>query len=153
LHPEGTRWGAIAPTRDGALITQVVQHVRSAAQLGQPILWAVDGFAAWTKVIVTLFRDPQRTGKRGRPPLVIWAELHIVQMVKQYSGRRLSGVQRRLVHGCQTTAEAVMQASQLGLGVINTAYIERLNASWRTWIPALARRSRTPARRNEHLDA
>src|SRR5262249_45700204 len=98
LHPEGTRWGAIAPTRDGALITQVVQHVRSAAQLGQPILWAVDGFAAWTKVIVTLFREPQRTGKRGRPPLVVWAELHIVQMVKQYSGRRLSGVQRRLVH-------------------------------------------------------
>jgi transposase-like protein len=146
-------WGAIAPTRDTALITQVVAHVRAAARVGQPILWAVDGFAAWPKAILRVFRDPQRSGKRGRPPLVVWTDLHIVQVVKQYTKRRVTAVQRRLAHGCVQAAEAIMQASQVGLGVINTAYIERLNATFRTWLPALTRRSRTPARQAAHLDA
>jgi hypothetical protein len=84
---------------------------------------------------------------------VVWAELHIVQVVKQYSGRRLTGVERRLAHGCLRCAEAIMQASQVTLGVINTAYVERLNATFRTWMPALTRRSRTPARQVTHLEA
>lgn len=146
-------WGAVAPRRDSALITQVLQHVRAAAQLTQPILWAIDGFAAWVKAIRTVFREPVRTGKRGRPPLVVWPDLHIVQVVKQYTGRRLTGVQRRLAHGCMQAAEAIMQATQVALGVINTAYIERLNGTWRTWLPALTRRSRTPARQASHLEA
>ena len=146
-------WGAVAPARDTTLIMQVVQQVRAAAHMGSPMLWAVDGFAAWTKAILTVFREPVRTGKRGRPPLVVWADLHIVQVVKQYTGRRLSGVQRRVVYGCHRCAERVMQATQVGLGVINTAYIERLNATFRTWLPALTRRSRTPAREVAHLEA
>ena len=146
-------WGAVAPARDTTLIMQVVQQVRAAAHMGSPMLWAVDGFAAWTKAILTVFREPVRTGKRGRPPLVVWADLHIVQVVKQYTGRHLSGVQRRVVYGCHRCAERVMQATQVGLGVINTAYIERLNATFRTWLPALTRRSRTPAREVAHLEA
>jgi transposase-like protein len=146
-------WGAIAPSRDGALVTQVVQQVRQAAQVGRSLLWAVDGFAAWTSSVLRVFRDPLRTGRRGRPPLVVWDELHVVQVVKQYAGRRLVGVERRLAHGCLRCAEAVMQTSQIGLGVINTAYVERLNATFRTWLPALARRSRTPARQAAQLEA
>jgi transposase-like protein len=145
-------WGAVAPARDTTLIRQVVQQVRAAARLGQPILWAVDGFAAWPTAILTVFRDPVRTGKRGRPALTVWADVHIVQVVKQYRGRRLSGVQRRLAQGCHRCAETIMQASQVGLGVINTAYIERLNATFRTWLPALTRRSRTPAREVAHVE-
>src|ERR687883_1680927 len=146
-------WGAVAPARDTTLIRQVVQHVRAAARIGQPILWAVDGFAAWTKAILTVFRDPLRTGQRGRPPLVVWSELHSVQVIKRRRGRTLTAVERRLAHGCLRCAEAVMQATQVGLGVINTAYIERLNATFRTWLPALTRRSRTPARAVAHLEA
>jgi transposase-like protein len=146
-------WGAVAPHRDTSLIRQVVQQVRAAARIGHPILWAVDGFAAWTTAILTVVRDPRRTGKRGRPPLVVWADLHIVQVVKQYTGRRLTSVQRRLAYGCMRGAEAIRQATQVGLRVINTAYIERLNATFRTWLPALTRRSRTPARQVAHLEA
>lgn len=146
-------WGAVAPRRDTVLITQVVQQVRAAAQIGRPILWAVDGFAAWTTAILTVFRDPVRTGKRGRPPLVGWADLHIVQVIKRHTGRQLTAVERRLAHGCLQWAETIMQASQVGLGVINTAYIERLNATFRTWLPALTRRSRTPAREVARLEA
>jgi hypothetical protein len=146
-------WGAVAPQRDTALVTQVITHVRAAAQVGRPILWAVDGFAAWTSSVLRVFRDPRYTGKRGRPPLVVWADLHIVQVVKQYTGRKLTGVDRRLAYGCMRCAQAIMQASQVTLGVINTAYIERLNATFRTWLPALTRRSRTPARQVPHLEA
>lgn len=146
-------WGAVAPHRDADLITQVVRQVRAAAQVGRPILWAVDGFAAWTTAILTVFRDPLRTGKRGRPRLVVWPELHIVQVIKRRTGHRLTAVERRLAHGCRRAAETIMQATQVGLGVINTAYIERLNATFRTWLPALTRRSRTPAREVRHLAA
>ena len=146
-------WGAVAPHRDTRLITQVVQQVRAAAQRGRPILWAVDGFAAWTTAILTVFREPLHTGKRGPPRLVGWPDLHIVQVIKRRTGRRLTAVERRLAHGCRRCAEAIMQATQVGLGVINTAYIERLNATFRTWLPALTRRTRTPARQVAHLEA
>jgi transposase-like protein len=146
-------WGAVAPQRDTALVTQVVTQVRAAAQVGRPILWAVDGFAAWTSSVLRVFRDPLRTGTRGRPRLVVWADLHVVQVVKQYAGRKLTGVDRRLAYGCMPCAQAIMQATQVTLGVINTAYIERLNATFRTWLPALTRRSRTPARQVPHLEA
>ena len=145
-------WGAVAKERDTTLSTQVVQQVRAAARVGQPILWAVDGFAAWPKAILHVFRTPLRTGRRGRPRLVVWDNLHIVQLVKQYTGRRLSGVQRRLKHGTLSGAEQIMHATQVGWGMINTAYIERLNATFRTWLPALTRRSRTPAREMVHLE-
>ncbi len=60
-------WGAVAPARDTTLILQVVQHVRAAAQIGQPILWAVDGFAAWTSAILQVFRAPvRRASAAGR---------------------------------------------------------------------------------------
>jgi hypothetical protein len=39
------------------------------------------------------------------------------------------------------------------MGRINTAYIERLNATLRTWIPALVRRTRTPSGARERLGA
>ncbi len=146
-------WGAIAPQRDTALIIQVVQQVRAAAQRGRPILWAVDGFAAWTSAILKVFRDPVRTGKRGRPPLVVWADLHIVQVVKHHTGRKLTSIERRIAHGCQRCAEAIVQTTQVGLGVFNTAYVERLNATLRTWLPALTRCSRTPAREVVRLEA
>jgi len=130
-----------------------VERVRAAAQVGQPLLWAVDGFAAWVTAILTVFRDPLHTGKRGRPRLLVWAALHIVQVIKRRTGRTLTAVERRLAHGSMRCAEALMQATQVGLGVINTAYIERLNATFRTWLPALTRRTRTPARKAAHLEA
>jgi transposase-like protein len=146
-------WGTISWERDTALIQPVIEHSRAAAQPGRPILFAVDGFKAYVTTILKVFRDPQRTGKRGRPPLVIWDDLHIVQVVKQRVGRRLVSITRRLAHGCQERGEAIMQETQINLGCINTAYIERLNATLRTWMPALVRRTRTPSGARLHLEA
>lgn len=43
--------------------------------------------------------------------------------------------------------------TQVGLGVINTTYIERLNATLRTWMPTLFRRLRCPARMATRVEA
>jgi hypothetical protein len=131
----------------------VIEQVRAAAQLGHPILFAVDGFKAYLTVIVNVFRDPLYTGKPGRPRLLVWDELHIVQVVKQRLGRRLVSIARRLAYGCLARAEEMMQMTQVELGCINTAYIERLNATLRTWMPALARRTRRPSGARSQLEA
>ncbi len=146
-------WGAISWERNTALVAPVIAQVRAAAQPGQPILFAVDGFKAYVTCIVKVFRDRQPTGKRGRPPLLVWADLHIVQVVKHRVGRRLVGITRQLAHGSLEQAEAIMQATQVEQGCINTAYIERLNATLRTWMPALVRRTRTPAGARDRLEA
>ena len=146
-------WGTIRWERDTALIQPVIEHARAAAQPGRPILFAVDGFKAYVPCILKVFRDPLHTGRRGRPPLVVWDDLHSVQVVKQRVGRRLVNISRRLAHGYQERAEAIMQETQINLGCINTAYIERLNATLRTWMPALVRRTRTPSGDRERLEA
>lgn len=146
-------WGAISWNRDEILITTVIEQVRAAAQPGKPILFAVDGFKAYVSSILTVFRDPLYTGKRGRPRLVVWDDLHIVQVVKQRVGKRLVGITRRLAQGSLSCAEALMQATQVEVGRINTAYIERLNATLRTWMPALVRRTRTPSGARVRLEA
>src|SRR5436853_4108681 len=128
-------WGAISWERDAALVEPVIQQVRAAAQPGQPILFAVDGFKAYVTCILKVFRDPVRTGKRGRPRLIVWTDLHIVQVVKQRLGRRLVSISRRLAHGSRARAEDLMQMMQVALGRITTAYIERLNATLRSSLP------------------
>src|SRR4029079_18637165 len=105
------------------------------------------------KCILKVFRDPLYTGKRGRPRLLVWEELHIVQVVKQRVGRRLVSISRRLAHGSMERACELMQMTQVEVGRINTAYIERLKATMRTWVTALGRRTRTPSSGRERLEA
>lgn len=138
-------WGEVAQHRDTALIDKVFDHVRRAANGIQPILVAVDGFAAYPKIIRKHFSTVIRSGRPGRPPRVPWADLHIVQVVKQHSGRILTGIERRVLHGCRQRADELIALSQCGLGRINTAFIERLNATFRARLPALARRTRNLA--------
>ena len=147
------RWGAISCDRDTALVAAVIAQVRAAAQPGQPLLFAVDGFRAYGGCILKVFRDRQPTGQRGRPPLVVWADLHIVHVVKHRVGRRLVRITRQLAHGSREPAEAIMQATQVAAGCINTAYSERLKAPLRTWMPALVRRTRTPSGARDRLEA
>ena len=81
-------WRTVASGRTKAMIRDVVQHVHRAARLQSPILWAPDGFATWKGQILRIFRSTVHNGRRGRPQLVEWAELHIVQVVKRTYGER-----------------------------------------------------------------
>lgn len=146
-------WGEVGWKRDAALIAPVIEQVRAAAVPDAPLLFAVDGFRAYVSCILRVFRDPVRTGKRGRPRLEAWQDLHIVQVVKGRVGRRLVSITRRVAYGCVERASELIGQTQVEMGVINTAYIERLNATFRTWVPTLARRTRTPSGARERLEA
>jgi len=62
------------------------------------------------------------------------------------------GISRRIVLGCAHQIAALIQASQ-GHGGINTAFIERLNATFRQRLSPLTRRTRTLARQPQTLQA
>lgn len=146
-------WGEVSVERSTSLIERVVARVRDAAKPDTPILWVTDGFSAWVKAVRRIFRRPHYTGKPGHPPLRLWPQVHLVQVVKHKVGRRLVSIERRLCLGHWVAAQEILCWSQTQLGVFNTAYIERLNATFRTWIPALTRRSRMPSRHRLHLEA
>ena len=146
-------WAEVGAERKTALIERVVLRVRAAVRRGTPILWVTDGFGAWADAVRRVFRDPVHTGKRGRPRLQLWANLSLVQVIKHKAGRRLVAIEQRIRLGTWAAAQEIMCCSQTQLGTFNTAYVERLNATLRTWLPALTRRLRTPARDLAHLDA
>jgi hypothetical protein len=70
----------------------------------------------------------------------------IAQVVKRYERRRVVETERRIVDGTPARVETLRRRSQ-GDGVINTAYIERLNATFRARLASLTRRGRALARR------
>jgi transposase-like protein len=134
--------GAVVQVRrDGSLAEQLAQLVRRCAAAG-PLVWSVDGWAPYVTAVLGVFRDPQRTGQRGRPPQQRWPGLALAQVIKHTTEqRRLVGITRRVVCG------AVEQvAACFGDGVMNTAWIERLNATFRARLCALVRRGRALAR-------
>jgi len=144
--------GVISPKRDLDLIQALADKVRSMA-LCRPLLLAVDGLASYVSAFRNAFRSkfPRLEGETGRCKLVAWQDIAIVQVVKQ----RLAGiltVDRRIIQGAEDMIERLIQTTQ-GKGMINTAFIERLNATFRQRINSLTRRTRTLAQRPETLAA
>jgi transposase-like protein len=143
--------GVISPHRDLTLITTLVARVRSCAR-SLAILVCVDGLASYLTAFVRVFRHPVRTGRPGRPRLEPEPGLLIGQVVKHQEKRRVVGVTRRVVRGTAAAILAVLTATGTGTG-INTAYIERLNATFRAAAAPLTRRGRAIARTTEALQA
>ena len=141
--------GVISRRRDKALIQQLADKVRGLA-LCRPLLVAVDGLPSYVTAFKQAFRSKlPRYGQRGRAKLRVWSELHLVQVVKQRSQGSWS-VSRRIVQGSAQQIARLIQSSQ-GHGGINTAYIERLNGTFRQRLNNLARQTRTLARQPETL--
>jgi transposase-like protein len=143
--------GVISPRRDRALITALVQKVRACAR-SLAILVCVDGLASYVTAFLRVFREPVRTGRRGRPRLVVESGLLIGQVIKRYAQRRVVMVVHRVVRGTATAIARALNATGGGT-VINTAYIERLNATFRSALAPLARRGRAIAHTEAVLTA
>lgn len=157
---KGTIWmptrlwmgGVISPKRDLDLIQALTDKVREIA-LCRPLLLAVDGLASYVSAFRNAFRSklPRRERETGRCKLVSWQDIAIVQVVKQ----RVAGVlnvDRRIIQGAEGKVERLIKTTQ-GKGVLNTAFIERLNATFRQRITSLTRCTRTLAQRAETLVA
>jgi hypothetical protein len=141
----------ISRQRDLPLITRLVQRVLACAAT-RAIPVCVDGLASYVTAFPRVFRQPLRTGRRGRPRLVLPRGFQLAQVVKHSAKRHVVGVTRRVIHGTLAGVEAVMTATHTG-SVINTAYIERLNATFRAHLAPLTRRGRAIARTEAALTA
>jgi transposase-like protein len=143
--------GVLSAHRDLPLITTLVQLVRSCART-LAILVCVDGLASYVTAVLRIFRHPVHTERRGRPRLVLAQGLLLGQVVKRYVRRRVVSVERRIVRGTEAAIATVLAATHTGTGV-NTAYIERLNATFRASLAPLVRRGRAIAHTETFLTA
>ncbi len=137
--------GEVSAQRDMPLIRRLMERVRRWAAR-RPLLVCTDGVVSYVRAIRETFRDPIPTGTGGRPRLRRWRNVLIAQVVKRYERRRVVDTERRIVDGTPARVETLRRRSQ-GDGVINTAYIERLNATFRARLALLTRRGRALARR------
>jgi len=145
--------GAVAVRRDGALIRRLLERVR-ACGAWQALLLCTDGFRSYASQARRVFREARRGARGGRPRLTLPGGLLLAQVVKQHAHRRLTGLLRRVVLGTAGAVQARLDATQALPGaVVNTAYIERLNATFRAHLAALVRRTRAAARRTATLEA
>ncbi len=119
--------GVVSQSRDRRLLLALALQIKACA-LCRPLLICFDGCVSYLRALREAFRTPLHDGQRGRPRLIPWPELALGQVVKQYAKRRVVGVQRRIAQGSEALVQGLLHATQGG-GVLNTAYIERLNTS------------------------
>jgi transposase-like protein len=145
--------GVVSAHRDTALIRALLARVRACGPT-HTLLLCVDGLRSYVTQARRAFRERVPTGRAGRPRLVLPEGVMIAQVVKQYAKRRLAGVVQRAVRGTAEAVQARLAATQgCADAVINTAYVERLNATFRAHLAPLVRRTRAAARQAATLEA
>jgi transposase-like protein len=135
--------------RDMPLVRRLIKRVRRCAAR-RPLLICTDGLVSSIRAMRETCRDPVRRGTGGRPRLRSWRNVLIAQVVKRYARHRVVATERRMVEGTPGRVETRRRRLQ-GNGVINTAYMERLNATFRERLAPLARRCRALARHTRTL--
>ena len=140
--------GTISSQRDLPLIVRLAQLIGRCASVA-PLLLISDGLACYPTAFARVFRTKQRTGQRGAPRLVPWPRRTILQVIKDRRGA--VGMVSRLICGSGQTVLQLLRTTP-GCSVGNTAYIERLNGTFRARLACLARRTRGLARQQRTLE-
>ena len=138
--------GVVSSRRDKALARKIAQKVRACARLGA-LLVLTDGWPAYKDAFLRAFRSPVYTGKRGHPRQVPWPDFVLAQTVKWQEAGRVIGIRVCHLFGNVKQIIGLLPKQQ----VLNTAYIERLNATFRQRLCALCRRTRCLAVSEENL--
>lgn len=134
--------GTVSLTRDRSLADHLMRQVRACAQAMGSLLICTDGWAAYPNSIRRAFREKvKKTLGRGRACLQIWPDLHIGTVIKCTEKKRVVEVSRTMSHGSYGQAETLLKQSAGG-SVLNTAFIERLNATLRERLATLTRKCR-----------
>jgi len=143
--------GEVSAQRNHELIARSLGRVKGCASaLGGAILFCVDGLASYPTALLQVFREKEPRQQTGRCRLRLWPQLLIGQVIKQYQGHRVVGVRRYILRGTKEAVAALIKSTQ-GRGELNTAFIERLNATFRSSLYSLARRTRSLARHSGSL--
>jgi hypothetical protein len=149
----GPRWGCLTqdrptrfivawsfgPSEDEAAPAAVAgTRERTAGRAGVP--WVSDGRRVYRRTVARVYRDPVRTGRRGRPPLRRVPGAGLVQAVKHRSGHRLERVEVRVVQGAPVACPY-------------TVHVERLNGVLRDRLACLTRKTHAFAKAAPAWDA
>ena len=144
--------GVIQLSRDRSLTDRLLAQVRRGAVCLRPLLVITDGWSAYPGSIRRAFREKvKRTQGVGRACLEIWSELHIGTVIKRTEKKRVVEITRWMTHGLLSKAEQLLQASRGG-SVLNTAFIERLNGTFRQRLACLTHKCRHASRRLQSLE-
>ncbi len=144
--------GVVQHSRDRSLADHLLSQVRRCAASLRPLLVLTDGWSAYPGSIRRAFREKvKRTAGVGRACLQVWPQLHIGTVIKRTQNKRVVEVTRRMAHGLLSQAEQLLHQSRGGT-VLNTAFIDRLNATSRQRLASLTRRSRHAVRTLKALE-
>lgn len=145
--------GTVSMSRDKGLADALLHQVRRTAQRLRPLLVLTDGWAAYPGSIRRAFREKVKTvSGPGRACLQVWPGLHIGTVIKRTEKKRVVEITRTIAHGLLERAEDLLACSRGG-EVLNTAFIERLNGTFRERLASLTRKSRHAAARLQALHA
>src|SRR5512135_1134854 len=144
--------GVVQVSRDRSLADLLMAQVRRSAQALRPLLVLTDGWAAYPNSIRRAFREKvKQTKGRGRACLQVWPELHMGTVIKRTEKKRVIEITRRMTHGLLAQAASLLLLSHGGMS-LNTAFIERLNGTFRERLDSLTRKSRHAVRRLRALE-
>lgn len=145
--------GAVSKTRDSHLIDRLMLQMRRCCKDLCSLLICTDGFAAYPKSILRAFREKvKRTPGRGRCCLEVWPDLQIGTVIKRTVKRRLKEVIRQVTYGTIEQTQKLLKLSKGG-SMLNTSYIERLNATFRERLASLTRKCRHAVSKEATLHA
>lgn len=149
----GERWGCLVQDRPSRFIAacatgrigdDLVERAVTLAVTrtqGRALTWCSDGWRGYPAILTQLSRQPVRTGRRGRPALLVPPEVRLTQTVKHRDEHgKLLSIEIRAVLG-----EVVSQPG--------TVPIERVNGALRDRLHALTRKTHAFAKRDETFDA
>jgi len=131
--------GVVQASRDKHLARALARLVHACARCA-PLLFVTDGWVAYREAFHKAFRTKLYTG--ASPRLLAWPQRVLVQTVKAYQKGRAVGVRECRLLGDWTQIGRLLPQAQ----EVSTAYIERLNATFRQRLCCLVRRSRALAR-------
>ncbi|MEO9028678.1 MAG: hypothetical protein ABI413_07685 [Ktedonobacteraceae bacterium] len=130
----------IAACATGSIGDDLVERAVRRTQ-GCALMWWSDGWRGYAAILRRAYRQPVRTGKPGRPPLVVPPDVRLTQTIKQRDEHgKLLSVEIRAVLG-----EIVSQPG--------TVHIERVNGTLRDRLNALTRKTHAFAKRDVTWDA
>jgi IS1 family transposase len=144
--------GTVSQQRDHTLTDRLFQHIRTCCQVVSGLLVCTDGFAAYPKSIVRAFREKvKKQAGPGRCSLEAWPDLCIATVIKHTKKKRVVEITRKLTRGTSEKAQELLTSTQ-GCSEFNTAFIERLNGTFRERLASLTRKCRHAAARVETLE-
>src|SRR5256885_365471 len=144
--------GVVSLTRDRNLADRLLTQVRACCQPLRALLVCTDGWSAYPGSIRRVFREKvKKIAGKGRACLQAWPEICIATVIKRTKKKRVVEVIRRMTQGTLEQAQRLLAQSRGGT-VLNTAFIERLNATMRQRLASLTRKCRHAARRLQALE-